>query len=216
MKLLLIRHAESEGNIAGVLQGQQEHRLSAQGHNQAQNLGQYLTSPSQWAPTHIYSSPLQRTIQTAQYCQPNNRLPIQVHKGLIEIHNGVLQGLTWEEAQTHHPQLCHALSSSLSWIPIPEAESPETVFIRAGGVMDGILSEHQNGDRLWIFSHGGIMQHLIAQLMGCDRVWGISIPPTGLFEFEINLDLWPLRNHNRYTAHASRVLQFNTTPHLPS
>jgi broad specificity phosphatase PhoE len=214
MKLLLIRHAQSEGNVAGVLQGQQDHALSTEGHRQASRLGHYLTGQLD-PPTHLYASPLQRTLQTACYCQPK-AIALQPDNALLEIHNGVLQGLTWNEAQTQYPQICETLSQSLNWIPIPEAETPELVFARAGTFIHRILCAHANGDRLWVFSHGGILQHLVAQLMGCDRVWGIPIPPTGLFEFEINLDLWEVQGNDRYAAHFCRILQFNTTPHLAS
>ena len=97
---------------------------------------------------------------------------------------------------------------------IPEAESPNAVFNRAGKFIQWMLSHHQNRDRLWVFSHGGVLQHLIAHLMGCDRVWGIAIPPTGLFEFEINLDSWDIEGNDRNAAHLFRILQFNATPHL--
>ncbi len=213
MKLLMIRHAESEGNVEGVLQGQQEHALSDLGHHQAQSLGRYLSEKS-WSPTHLYASPLQRTLQTANYCHSKPSHSIQTHNELLEIHNGILQGLTWTEAQEKYPQLCQALSNSLRWISIPESESPSSVFNRAGSFIEWMLAHHHNSDRLWVFSHGGILQHLIAHLMGCDRVWGIAIPPTGLFEFEINLDLWKIEGNDRYSAHLFRILQFNTTPHL--
>lgn len=210
MKLLLIRHAESEGNVAHHLQGQQEDPLSPQGHHQAQQLGHFLRQNC-WQPTHLYSSPLQRTLQTAQYC---SRLPIQPCSALLEIHNGVLQGLTWSEAQRHYPDLCQQLSTSLTWIPIPKAESPHTVVERSQRFIRYILSHHQNCDRLWVFSHGGVMQHLIAHLMGCDRVWGLPIPPTGLFEFEINLEYWDTQGCDRLTGHLFKMIRFNQTPHL--
>ena len=213
LEILLVRHGESEGNVSGVIQGQQEHPLSPQGHHQAQKLGKFLADYV-WAPTHIYTSPLQRTFQTAAYCQPTPKIPIQPRGELLEIHNGVLQGLTWTEAQAQYPQLCQKLENSLTWLPIPGAEAPISVFERAGSFVKWLLSHHRNGDRLWLFSHGGIMQHLIAQFMGCDRVWGLEIPPTGLFEFEVNLDHRDPLEENRYTGHLSKVLRFNQTPHL--
>lgn len=209
--MLLIRHAESEGNVAKVLQGQQEHALSPRGRQQAQTLGDFLEQQS-WQPTHIYSSPLQRTLETASYCVASTSPRIQTHLNLIEIHNGVLQGLTWQAAQKQYPQLCQTLEQSSTWISIPESESPSAAFERAQAFIQWMLQQHQNGDRIWVFSHGGIMQHLVAQIIGSDRVWGISIPPTGLFEFEIDLDHWDTATNDRFTGHLFRVTRFNQLP----
>ena len=215
MKLLLIRHAESDGNAAQVIQGQQEHPLSAQGCDQAEVLAKFLQIQS-WTPTHIYSSPLERAVQTAACCakQLSVDVPIQSHNHLLEIHNGVLQGLTWAEAQRDYPDLCRDLTRSNAWIPIPGSEYPAQVFERAKQFVEWLREHHQSGDRIWLFSHGGFMQHLLAQLMGCDRLWGISIPPTGLFELELNLQYWSTYTDDRYTGHLFRILRFNQTPQL--
>ncbi|MEM9135805.1 MAG: histidine phosphatase family protein [Cyanobacteria bacterium P01_F01_bin.42] len=211
--MLLIRHAESEGNVARILQGQQEHPLSSRGRHQALALGQFLSTQS-WRPTHIYCSPLSRTQETAECCIVDDSPDIKVSPNLIEIHNGILQGLTWATAEQTYPQLCQTLTNSSTWVPIPQAEYPQAVFKRSQTFIEDLLAQHHNRDRIWIFSHGGILQHLIASLMGCDRMWGIPIPPTGLFEFEIDLDHWNTQTDDRFAGHLFQIKRFNQTPHL--
>ena len=65
LKILLIRHAESTGNIEKRMQGQGEYSLTEQGEQQAEKLGLALLREG-WTPTHVYSSPLRRTTQTAK------------------------------------------------------------------------------------------------------------------------------------------------------
>ena len=213
MKLLLVRHGESEGNVAKVLQGQQEHPLSEHGLEQAESLSAYLEKNLK-APSHVYSSPLERAKATAQICTQGYSAEIQTDARLMEIHNGVLQGLTWAQAQEQYPEVCHELSNSPLWIPIPEAEIPEQAFQRVHQFIEQLFAHHNSTDQIWIFSHGGILQHFVARLLGCDRLWGISIPPTGLFEFELDLEQWATATQDRYTGHLFRILQFNATPHL--
>ena len=126
----------------------------------------------------------------------------------------MLQGLTWAQAEAQYPDLCNELTQSSLWIPIPGAEVPHQVFQRAEQFIQSLLQRHQNRDRIWVFAHGGILQHLVAQILGSDRLWGIAIPPTGLFEFELDLEQWAEAQQDRYTGHLFRILHFNTTPHL--
>ncbi|MDX2097292.1 MAG: histidine phosphatase family protein [Leptolyngbyaceae cyanobacterium bins.59] len=65
MKLLFIRHAQSTGNQERRMQGHSDYELSAIGRMQAEKLAQRLFTEAWW-PSHIYSSPLKRTVQTVQ------------------------------------------------------------------------------------------------------------------------------------------------------
>jgi broad specificity phosphatase PhoE len=65
LKLLFIRHAQSVGNQQKRMQGQGEFELSEAGKHQAEKLAQRLLIES-WRPSHVYSSPLRRTVQTTE------------------------------------------------------------------------------------------------------------------------------------------------------
>lgn len=217
MKLLLLRHAQSQGNDAQRMQGQGEYPLSATGWQQVESLAEYLNTES-WQPSHVYSSPLQRAMETGRgllAAFPNISLEIRRCPALQEIDNGIFQGLTWPEACQQFPELCQQLQSSLDWLPIPEAESLVAIRDRANQFIQQLLQQHQNCDRIWIISHGGLLPHLISALLGCDRVWGIPIPPTALFEFWLDRDRW---DGNRCFANLNSSLwqihRFNDCPHL--
>lgn len=63
LKLLFIRHGESEGNRDRRMTGRDDSRLTETGHRQCQQLAAWLHQHP-WRPTHIYSSPLRRTVQS--------------------------------------------------------------------------------------------------------------------------------------------------------
>jgi len=215
MKLLLIRHAESEGNDRQQMLGQLEDPLSPHGIWQAQLLGQFLAEQV-GHPTHLYSSPLQRAVVTLDilrvgYTKFVDPLPIQTADALLEIHNGIFQGLTWDEALQQHPQICQQLLSTEDWIPIPGGETLQECCDRTHHFICSLYQTHNNADCIWIVTHGGIMQYLIAAILGTPTVWGIQIDNTALFEFDLTLPWQPTLNPQR-----CRIRRFNARPHLPS
>lgn len=64
LKMIIIRHATSEGNQAGRMMGHKEDHLSARGITQTKQLARKLFE-NHYAPTAVYSSPLMRASQTA-------------------------------------------------------------------------------------------------------------------------------------------------------
>ena len=96
MKLILIRHAESIGNVLGILQGQKiDLPLSKLGKTQAKKLANYLKKEKIEA---IYSSDLKRAMHTAQIIAKSHKLRVIPDKRLREKdhHNN--------EPQEHHVQ----------------------------------------------------------------------------------------------------------------
>lgn len=73
MRLLLIRHGETEHNVAGLLAGVTDSRLTNHGLTQAQRLGSHLIRKRQLQFTQVFASDLQRALRTAQeICEAQN------------------------------------------------------------------------------------------------------------------------------------------------
>lgn len=192
--------------------------LTPAGQQQAQQLGRFLHTHA-WQPTHLYCSPLQRAVQTLRILMDCNdtsisTLPIQTSTALLEINNGVLQGLTWSEAEQQQPDLCQALLSSQKWIAIPGGESGQVCSDRTHQFIQTLLNQHHHSDRLWIVTHGGILPYLIAAILDTRRIWGIEVLNTALFEFELNFDHLHRSSEDQYNPALCRILQFNNRPHL--
>ncbi len=205
------------------MQGQADFELSFTGQQQAKKLAKRLLAED-WCPDHIYSSPLKRARQTAQVlinafepvavASVGTTTQLESAEELKELHNGVFQGLTWQEAQTAYPNLCRELETSLEVLPIPGAEPLNEVRDRARIFVQRLLQRHRNSDRVWIVTHGGILQFLVAELLGCDRTWGLSIRSTALFEFWLDCSRWHLNDQNRWNTALWQIRRFNDAQHL--
>lgn len=88
--LLLIRHATNDFVKAGRLPGRTPNiHLNDEGRKQAESLGQMLRARPLDA---VYSSPLERAIETAWRVAAPQGLPIHVRADLADIDNGDLTG----------------------------------------------------------------------------------------------------------------------------
>lgn len=214
LTLLLIRHGESLGNVEGRLEGQMSTALSVRGQWQTQQLAAYFKEQvkKQRPPTHIYSSPLQRAVETARPLAAIAGCPLQLAPQIQELHQGIFQGLTWTEANQHYPRLCAHLVATLDYQPVPGAETLAAAHQRAVSWYHRLRQQHQGGDVVWMVTHGGFMQQLIGVILGCDRTWQIPIRNTALFEFKL---LSPtLAEADRYNPEHWKIEKFNAIPHL--
>ena len=214
MNLTIVRHAESTGNAEDRLQGQDDFPLSERGRLQAVLLRDRFKSEG-YLPTHIYSSPLSRTLETARIASAGWDLPITEWDDLMEVAMGVFSGLTWEVIQDRFPEMAHRFLETNNLDVVEGAETFERRLERGSRVVDRIMAEHTNDDRVLVFSHGGIMRYQIARILGTNRVWGVSVRNTAMFEFNVDTEHW-LPGNDDETANLSlwRINRFNDASHL--
>ena len=84
MKIVLIRHAETQGNINGICVGAQDLPICEEGRQTLQLKGQYTNIKT------VYTSTMIRTKQTADHLFPN-AIYVEKH-GLRELDFGDMQG----------------------------------------------------------------------------------------------------------------------------
>ncbi|MDP2274411.1 MAG: histidine phosphatase family protein [Archangium sp.] len=101
--LWIIRHGETDWNVAGRLQGQLEVPLNEKGREQVLRLGARLAHEHATTPfSALFTSDLGRARETASAIKLG--LPLLERKGLRERHFGVLSKLTPPEAEARHPE----------------------------------------------------------------------------------------------------------------
>ena len=103
MKLYLVRHGQSTGNIGGTLMGQSDHPLTPLGEDQARAAAERLAA---FGPMPVYSSDLPRARATAEHIAaawpaeddaPDAPPQIVLDPRLREISLGDYEGRPWQE-----------------------------------------------------------------------------------------------------------------------
>lgn len=169
MDFLFLRHAESLGNLGGIMQGREDYALSEAGHRQAQTVANYLRTELFVAsmPTRILCSPLLRTLETARPVQEQcPDVPFQTHPDLVEVDSGIFSGLTWQEAGKRHPEVRDAFRASRDWGAVPGGESKIELWQRAEQFLQQMRTQFDANATLLIVSHGGFIRAALSVLSG--------------------------------------------------
>lgn len=151
--LYLLRHGETEFNVEGRLQGQQDSPLTARGRAQARAHGALLkdliAEPAAW---RVVASPLGRTLDTARLACAELGLPesaIETDPRLKEVAYGQWEGLTHAEVETRYRDQWAARARDIWGFVVPGGESYEMLAARVQAFLD-----EANG-RTIVVSHGG-------------------------------------------------------------
>ena len=98
--IILIRHGQSETNVAKVFTGQLNANLTETGRAQARLMAQYV---DKYDIEKLYVSSLQRAVDTAQAIIERKNCPMELRDDLQEINSGMWQGLTFEQIAEKFP-----------------------------------------------------------------------------------------------------------------
>ena len=137
MKLYLIRHGQSEGNVRQVFHGQFDYPLTAQGRQEALLCGEKLRDVPL---THCYASDLQRARDTAALALQGRDVPITLLPALREQNVGDMEGLTWEEMEQLHPELLDGFLHRWFDTTPPGGESGQEMEGRVSAALAEILA----------------------------------------------------------------------------
>lgn len=173
MRLLLIRHAESQGNHEGRLQGRREFPLTERGVRQAELLAERLMNQRIAA---LYSSPILRAHDTARAAAAQAGLEVIPEPRVQEYDFGEqLSGLTWREIRDQKPEIIAALTGNGSEFPRYPGEEGRAHFRdRVCEAMGEIAERHRSDDAVAVITHAGPIVVYVMETLG--RGYGRPIP----------------------------------------
>ncbi|PJG86457.1 histidine phosphatase family protein [Conservatibacter flavescens] len=203
----LVRHGRTEWNEQGLMQGSGDSPLTEQGVQGAIRTGKALSAIDFSA---VYTSCLQRTIDTAKYIVGNRAVPIFQHKGLNEHAFGSWEGQVVETLrQTEEFQ--QMLTTPAHYKGISNGgETYEALAVRAMNAMLDIIKVHDKGNIL-IVSHGHTLRILLALFNGA--TWRNHREP-GRSEALLNTSISIVKFEEKDCVGNFTVEQCNNIEHL--
>ena len=158
----LLRHGQTEWNVAGRVQGLCDSPLTLFGREEIAAWGTHLKSIG-W--DRIIHSPLGRTTETAALLNEHLSLPISSHDGLREQSWGAWETMTRGEIESRYPgELAKRIK--LGWdFCAPEGETRNQVYTRCHDTLL-TMAEKYPGESILIITHQGVIKSLIYYLAG--------------------------------------------------
>lgn len=195
LRLLLVRHGQTEWNAASRLQGHSDIPLDETGLAQAQAVAPAIVHALNGEkPLAIVSSDLRRAYQTAQAIhsavQAACPTPVALlpEKRLREMHFGDWQGMSYAEIQAAHPQALAEWEADSGNHPPPGGETLEAFARRVTECYTQWTRDYPCGT-LVVVAHGGTLRIIVAHALGVppERSWQFALSNTGWAE----LNLYP-------------------------
>lgn len=161
MRLILVRHGQTEWNAGGRYQGQSNVALSDTGRKQAKFLAERFPVRQLDA---IYTSDLDRAKETAECVGKRLGLTVCPEKAFRELSFGDWEGLTYQEISSRWPEEAEKLFTAPDELVIPHGETFQDLQKRALDKIYSLYEKHID-QTVAVFAHGAINKTILAGLM---------------------------------------------------
>ncbi len=192
-EIIIVRHGETEWNVAEIFRGRIDIDLNEMGIKQAGLLAEYLSNVKIDA---IYSSPLKRALKTAEIVAGYHKLDVDITSGLIDFNYGKWQGLSHQEVKDKYKELYAEWINHPDQVKMPAGESLDDVRKRAMGVVAEVIASYEG--TVVLVSHRVVNKVLICALLGLDNshFWNIRQDTCGITIFTYENERFTLTKHN--------------------
>lgn len=158
--ILLIRHGENDFTGKRLIGRQPGIGLNDKGRQQAMVLAEWLLDAPIKA---IYSSPLERAIQTAQPLAHLKNLDVKINPALIEVDYGKCQGKTFK--QLHRTKLWKSIRANPADAVFPGGETLAGVQERVVRELKALAATFEPVDVIACFSHADVIRLAVAYFL---------------------------------------------------
>lgn len=188
MRLILVRHGESEWNRIGRYQGQIDAPLSELGRKQAEALAERLRRE----PIHaIYTSPLSRAAVTARtIARYHTDVLFYEEPALLEINHGEWQGMLASEVKERYAVELREWKFYPTRSQMPGGESFSNILKRVLDFREQLCREYAD-ETVLCSTHDVVIKILIADALGInmDRINRIWVTNASISVIEYGEDL---------------------------
>ena len=165
MKLYFVRHGESEANISRTISNRGwVHPLTEKGRCQAHDLADRLCEAGI---ARIYTSPLQRAVQTAEILAQTLEVEFEITDALREFDCGIAEGRSDAEAWGLHAWVSEEWALYHRWDSrIENGESYNDMRNRFLPLVDGLVKNHSGRPGNFVLlGHGALYGNMLPQVL---------------------------------------------------
>ena len=176
LRLLLLRHGETDWNRERRFQGQIDVPLNRAGREQARQAADLLRHTT----IHCaYSSAMARPRETAEAVLAHHLgVPLTTSQGLVEIGHGLWEGRLEHEIASAWPELLAAWASRPHEVvmPGPGGESVQEVWERAVAAWRRIVGSLADGETALVVAHDAVNKTILCHVLGLTPadIWSIK------------------------------------------
>jgi len=183
-KILLIRHGHVEGIVPARFRGRADLPLTSRGIAQAQAAAKRVASG--WRPLKLYTSPMNRCIQTGDAIAKACGVASEVIDQLNDIDYGAWQSRTYEEIKGTDPGLFAAWMATPHLVRFPNGESLQDLIGRSSDALRLVLRRHAK-DTIVLVSHDSVNRALLLQLLDqpISAYWRLAQDPCCINEIDM-------------------------------
>jgi len=195
----LVRHGQTDWNLEGRYQGVTNTRLTAEGIKQAKLAAKYL---SRVKFSGFYTSPMGRTIETAEIFKKILKQGYVVRESLKEMSFGKWEGLKFDDIITDYKDDFQNWLKNPFINPPTQGESFMELVKRGQQEISRILNENQDDGNVLIVTHGGLIVAMLVYWlrMSPDR-WSSLIQSHGAINIVVMDKETPYISQINFTGH---------------
>ena len=183
-KVYVVRHGQTAWNLEEVFRGRMDIPLDETGKKEVHLAGEAIKDETLHA---IYSSPLSRSMETAENISKFQNVEVTPLDAIIDISYGEWEGVGLVEVQKKYPDLYDLWLKSPHKVIFPNGESLEAVRVRAMGAIENLLEKHTN-ENIALVAHRVPNKVICCSLIGIDmsNFWRIQqdTASTNLFKYK--------------------------------
>lgn len=171
-RVVILRHAQTDDNAAGVWQGHKDSELSEVGRAQVAAAAPDLAA---YEPALLASSDLKRAAATADAVASLTGLEVRLDARLREVHAGEWQGLRHDEVRARYPEAVAALDRGEDVRRGVTGENLADVAARTAAALAAIVRELLPGETALVVAHGVSGRVAASGLVGLDQALSESV-----------------------------------------
>ena len=171
-RVYVVRHGQTAWNVGEIFRGRADIPLDETGKQEVHLAGAALKDESIHA---VYSSPLSRSMETAENIAKFHKIPVTPLDAIIDISYGEWEGLSSEDVQKKYPELYALWLNEPHKVRFPGGESLDEVRLRTMAALEELLAKHEN-ENFVLVAHRVPNKVMCCAILGLDNThfWRIQ------------------------------------------